>query len=149
GKEKWVVAGLDKIPMFIKAGAMIPKYPIQQYVGEKVIKELVLDVYYTKGAENSTVYEDANDGYAYENGKYSLRNFKLLGKENELIIQQFKDGSFITTYQTFKIQLHGLPFKIKSVEVDNEKVNLKAIMLNGDNSIEVSKDFTQLHIMGQ
>jgi alpha-glucosidase len=144
-----VVADIDKIPLFIKAGAMIPKYPVQQYVGEKEIKELILDVYYKEGEENSTVYEDGEDGYAYENGKYSLRNFKLLGKENELIIQQFKDGSFITSYDTFKIQLHGLPFKIDGVEVDNEKVNLKDIKLNGDNSIEVGKDFTQLYITGK
>jgi len=111
---------------------------------------LVLDIYYTEGSENSTVYEDANDGYAYENGKYSLRNFKLLGKENELIIQQFKDGSFITSYDTFRIKLIGLPFKIKSVEVDNEKVDLMVIKFSGDNSfIEVSKDFTQLHVTGK
>ncbi len=27
GKEKWVDADIDKIPMFIKEGAIIPKYP--------------------------------------------------------------------------------------------------------------------------
>ena len=146
GVEKWVVADIDKIPMFIKAGAIIPKYPVQQYVGEKEIEELILDVYYTEGAENSTVYEDGGDGYAYENGKYSLRNFKLLGKKDELTIQQFKDGSFITTYETFKIKLHGLPFRITEVKVDNEKVMLQDIMPNGDSTIHVSKDFTQLRI---
>ncbi|HET8735861.1 MAG TPA: TIM-barrel domain-containing protein, partial [Pricia sp.] len=149
GKEKWVAADIDKIPLFIKAGAIIPKYPVQQYVGEKEIKELILDVYYINGEENTTVYEDGEDGYAYENGKYSLRNFKLLGKENDLIIQQFKDGSFKTGYDTFKIQLHGLPFKITRVEVDNGEVDLKDIKLNGNNSIEVGKDFTQLYISGK
>ncbi|HDZ13480.1 MAG TPA: DUF5110 domain-containing protein, partial [Pricia sp.] len=148
GKEKWIEADLDKIPLFIKAGAIIPRYPIQQYVGEKVIEELILDVYYTKGDENSTVYEDAEDGYAYEDGKFSLRNFKLLGKENELIIQQFKDGSFATSYDTFKIQLHGMPFKIESIEIDHELVALNDTERNGENNIEVQKDFTQLRITG-
>ena len=146
GKEKWVVADLDKIPMFIKAGAIIPKYPIQQYVGELEIKELILDIYYSEGEENSKVYEDGQDGYAYERGKYSLRKFKLLGKKNGLTIQQFKDGTFITSYDTFKINLHGLPFKVAKVHVDNEKVALKDIMSNGENTIQVSKDFTQLQI---
>ncbi|NNE75820.1 MAG: DUF5110 domain-containing protein, partial [Pricia sp.] len=146
GKEKWVDADIDRIPLFIKEGAIIPKYPIQQYVGELAIEELTLEVYYKEGSENSTVYEDGGDGYDYENGKYSLRNFKLLGKENELTIQQFKDGTFITNYETFKIRLHGLPFKVGQVLVDNEKVDLKDIKHNGNDIIQVSKDFTQLRI---
>lgn len=148
GMEKWVVAGLDKIPIFIKEGAMIPKYPVQQYVGELEIKELVLDVYYKNGVETSTVYEDGQDGYDYKKGRYSLRNFNLKGKPNELLIQQFKDGSFITSYETFKMNLHGLPFKIKKIQVDNEFVDLKDVKLNGNNNIHVSKDFTLLHIIG-
>jgi len=149
GREKWVVADIDTIPLFVKAGAIIPKYPVQQYVGELEIKELLLDVYFTEGEENSTVYEDAEDGYTYENGKYSLRNFKLLGKEGELKIQQFKDGAFLTSYETFKIKLHGLPFKIGKVQVDNEKVSIVDVMPKGDQTIYVSKDFTQLRITAE
>ncbi|MEG3657047.1 glycoside hydrolase family 31 protein [Arenibacter palladensis] len=148
GMEKWVVAGLDKIPIFIREGAMIPKYPVQQYVGELEIKELVLDVYYKNGVETSTVYEDGQDGYDYKKGRYSLRNFNLKGKPNELLIQQFKDGSFITSYETLKMNLHGLPFKIKKIQVDNEFVDLKDVKLNGNNNIHISKDFTLLHIIG-
>ena len=149
GMEKWVVAGLDKIPIFIKEGAMIPKYPVQQYVGELEIKELVLDVYYKNGVETSTVYEDGEDGYDYKKGRYSLRNFNFKGKATEVVIQQFKDGSFVTSYETLKINLHGLPFKIKKIQVDNEFVDLKDVKLNGNNNIHISKDFTLLHIIGE
>ncbi len=148
GVEKWVSADIDKIPLFVKEGAMIPKYPVQQYVGEKEITELKIDVYYKEGVEASTVYEDQQEGYDYKKGRYSLRKFRLRGKQNELIIQQFKDGSFITPYSTFKLQFHGLPFKIESIEVNNEEVDLKSIGFDGNNSIEVSKDFTELHIFG-
>jgi alpha-glucosidase len=61
-------------------------------------------------------------------------------------IQQFKDGSYITEYDTIKFHFHGLPFKIKTIEIDNEEVDFKSIKLNGNNSIEVSKDFTSLYI---
>ena len=147
-QEKWVSAPLDKIPLFIKEGALIPKYPVQQYVGEKEITQLMVDVYYKEGTEKSTIYEDQLEGYDYKKGRYSLRNFRLRGKENELILQQFKDGSFITSYETFKMQFHGLPFKIKKVEVDNEIVDLKAVKFDGNSCIEVSKDFTEIHIFG-
>lgn len=148
GKEKWVVADIDKVPLFIKEGALIPKYPVQQYVGELAIKELVLDVYYKKGTEDSSVYEDGQDGLDYKKGRYSLRNFKLRGKDDQLIIQQFKDGTFVTTYETIKLKFHGLPFQIKSIQLDNEPVSFEDVKLNGSNSIELSKDFTVLELTG-
>lgn len=148
GMEKWVLADIDSIPLYIKEGAIIPRYPVQQYVGEKQITELALDIYFKEGIENSTVYEDAQEGYDYTKGYYSLRNFKLSGKESELIIQQFKNGTYITPYEHFRINLIGLPFAIKSIEVDNVEVPLKEVKPNGDNTILVHKDFTELHIIG-
>ncbi len=149
GKEHWVVADIDKIPLFVKEGAIIPKYPVQQYVGEKEIDQLTLDVYYKKGKERSTVYEDAQDGYDYKKGRYSLRSFKLTGRSNELIIQQHKEGKFVTTYDTFKLKLHGLPFKVKTIEFDNEEIPFEDVKLNGDNTLVIDKDFTELHIIGE
>jgi len=148
GKETWVDADIDSLPIFIKEGAIIPKYPIQQYVGEKQIDELTLDVYYKKGREKSELYDDADDGYDYKKGRYSLRNFNLLGKSDELIIQQHKSGKFITTYKTFKIKLHGLPFNIVKIQVDNEEIAFEDVKVNGDNTIIISKEFTELHIIG-
>lgn len=148
GVEKWVTANIDEIPLFVKEGAIIPKYPVQQYVGEKELTELKLDVYYIEGTENSIVYEDQHEGYDYKKGRYSLRKFRLRGKTNELIIQQFKDGAYITPYENLRIQFHGLPFDIKSIEVDNEKVDAESVKLNGNNNIIISKDFTELHLTG-
>ncbi|MFD0861643.1 glycoside hydrolase family 31 protein [Sungkyunkwania multivorans] len=149
GKEHWVVADLDKIPLFVKEGAIVPKYPVQQYVGEKEIEELTLEVYYKHGKEQSMVYEDAQDGYDYKKGRYSLRKFKLTGKSNELIIQQHKEGKFITSYENFKIKLHGLPFKVKTIEFDNEEIPFEKVKLNGDNTLLIDKNFTELHFIGE
>ena len=147
GQELWVDADLDSMPIFVKEGAIIPKYPIQQYVGEKEIDELVLDVYYKSGEETSQVFEDAQDGYDYIKGRYSLRNFKLVGKEKSLIIQQYKSGKYITPYETIKIKFHGLPFKISKIQIDNEEKLFGDVKLNGDNTIVISKEFTELHII--
>jgi len=147
GKEIWVEADLDSMPMFVKEGALIPKYPIQQYVGEKEIEEIKLDVYYKHGKESSFLYDDAHDGYDYTKGRYSLRTFKLTGKESELIIQQHKAGSFITNYKTFKLNFIGLPFTISKIEIDNEEIALDKLNLDENNVLIIDKDFTELHIM--
>jgi alpha-glucosidase len=149
GKEMWVDADIDSMPIFIKEGAVIPKYPIQQYVDEKQIDELILDVFYKEGKESSQLYDDAHDGYDYTKGRYSLRTFKLTGKENELIIQQHKEGKFSADYETFKIIIHGLPFDIKEIEVDNVSIPLKHIKINGTSTMTIDKNFTELHLKGK
>ncbi|CAL2090390.1 glycoside hydrolase family 31 protein [Tenacibaculum sp. 190524A05c] len=150
GLEKWVDADIDTIPMFIKEGTIVPKYPIQQYVGEKVIDELKLEVYFKLGEkEVSKVFEDAQDGYDYMKGRYSLRTFSFTGKENEVIIQQHKDGTFITEYETMVFEFIGLPFKITAVEIDNVLVDLKTVKFNSkNNTMVIPKNFTELHIVG-
>ena len=147
-RELWVSTKFDEIPVFVKEGAIIPKYPVQQYVGEMQFDELTLDVYYKLGKEKSTVYEDAQDGYDYNKGRFSLRTFTFNGKEKEIIIQQHKEGTFETSYSKFKINLKGLPFKVKKIEIDNEKVTLEQVQLNGDNFLIIDKDFSELHIIG-
>ncbi|MAN28719.1 MULTISPECIES: glycoside hydrolase family 31 protein [Mesonia] len=144
GKEIWVEADIDTMPLFIKEGAIIPKYPVQQYVGEKKIEETVLDVYYKEGVEDSQFFEDLQDGYDYTTGNYCLRTFKLTGRKNQLVIQQHIEGSFKSDSKTFKIQIHGLPFKIDTIQLDNQLEAIEAVEEHGYLSITVNEDFTEL-----
>lgn len=148
GKEKWVDAEIDSMPIFVLEGAVIPKYPIQQYVGEKKIEEVTLDVYFKEGKERSQLFDDAHDGYDYTKGRYSLRTFKLTGKANELIIQQHKEGKYITTYENFKLHIHGLPFEVKEIQLDNVIVPLSELKTDDDGAMIVNKDFSEIHIIG-
>lgn len=149
GKEVWVDADIDSIPMFIKEGGIIPKYPVQQYVGEKEFDEVELEVYFKEGKEESILYEDAHDGYDYRKGRFSFRTFKLTGKPKELIIQQHKEGKYVTPYSKFKMDLKRLPFAIKAIQVDNQATPLSQLKVNGNTSLVVDKNFTQLHIIGK
>ncbi|WP_452228388.1 glycoside hydrolase family 31 protein [Lacinutrix sp. MEBiC02404] len=148
GREVWVDAELDSMPMFIKEGAVIPKYPIQQYVDEKSFDEITLDVYYKEGKESSKLYDDAHDGYDYKKGRFSLRTFKVTGKKEELILQQHKRGDFNADYSKFNLVLHNLPFQITSVQIDNVEINLESVNLESQ-SISVDKEFTEIHIIGK
>jgi alpha-glucosidase len=147
GKEMYVATDYDEIPIFVKEGAIIPKYPIQQYVGEKTIDELRLDIYYKLGKENSDVYEDEQDGYDYKKGRFSLRKFKLSGKDTELTIIQHKEGKFDTPYKTMKMVFHGLPFEVESIKIDNEKIAFNEAEFNTNKVLVVDKDFTQIQII--
>jgi alpha-glucosidase len=148
GKEMWVDADIDSLPIFIKEGAVIPKYPVQQYVDEKKFEEITLDVYYKVGKEASQLYDDAHDGYDYKKGRFSLRTFKVTGKKKEFILQQHKRGDFNAGYSKFKIVFHNLPFKVTNVQVDNVEIGLENINLDA-HSITIDKEFTELHLFGK
>jgi alpha-glucosidase len=147
GQELWVDADLDSMPVFVKAGAIIPKYPIQQYVGEKKIEQLKLDVYFILGKDDSQLYEDSHDGYDYIKGRYSHRIFTLTGKQNSLTIQQIKTGKHFASYETIEIKFIGLPFKIASVELNGEAYDHKSNRTNGT-SIVFPTDFSDILITG-
>ena len=147
GRELWVDADFDTIPMFVKAGSIIPRYPVQQYVGEQQIEELKLDVYFAEETLMSQVYEDANDGYDYKKGRYSLRSFKLTGKKTDLTIQQHKSGTFETEYEVIKLNLIGLPFTIKKIKVDNVSYDLNNLDKN-DKYLKLPKSFSVVHLIG-
>jgi alpha-glucosidase len=147
-KELWVKTDYDQIPIFVKEGAIIPKYPVQQFVGELEFDEISLDVYFKIGKEKSVLYEDAQDGYDYNKGRFSLATFTLRGKETDLIIQQHKEGKFETNYSKIKINLHGLPFKVKKIEIDNELVSFEKVHFDGKHTLIIDKEFSELHIIG-
>lgn len=149
GREVWIDTKFDEIPVFIKAGAVIPKYPVQQYVGELEFDELTLDVYYKNGKEKSVVYEDAQDGYDYKKGRYSFLSFRTIGKEKELIIQLHKEGKYDTPYSKYKINLIGLPFKVGEIEIDNEKIQFDKAAFEVNQFLIVEKGFSELHIIGE
>jgi len=82
----------DIIPMYVKAGSILPWGPSVQYSGEKKWDNLEVRVY--PGANGKfTLYEDENDNYNYEKGKYSLIEFYWNDAQKQLTISDRK-GQF-------------------------------------------------------
>ena len=148
GREVWVDADIDSMPIFIKEGAIIPKYPVQQYVGELEIDEITLEIFYKNGMEHSKLYQDTGDGYDYKKGRYSLHNFNFVGKENEVIIQHYVSGKFEQGYTTFNVTFIGLPFVINTIEVDNVEIEFDATQMSAAQTLRVDSDFRELHLIG-
>jgi alpha-D-xyloside xylohydrolase len=74
GKTIKADAPIDKIPLFVKAGSIIPMGPFLQYATEKPANPIELRIY--PGADTRfTLYEDENDNYNYEKGIYSTVEF--------------------------------------------------------------------------
>ncbi|MBO5146308.1 MAG: glycoside hydrolase family 31 protein [Lachnospiraceae bacterium] len=68
-------APLDTCPVYVKAGTILPNYPVQQYVGEKEITELTLRVY--QGSGDYYHYQDDGESFQYRQGEYNLYHFSI------------------------------------------------------------------------
>lgn len=123
--ELWVKSQLDQIPFFIKAGAVIPHYPVQQYVGELNIETLTLHVYYGEEVTKSQLYEDAGDGYEYLNGDAAVKTFLVNNTAAGLTINQEIEGDFEPTYSKYEIIVHGLPKTATTIMVDDVEVSFQ------------------------
>ena len=85
-------APLNMIPLFVKAGSIIPMGKFIQYAGQKPLDTLEIRVY--KGADaRFDLYEDEGDSYNYEKGNYSVIPFKWNEKSLTLTIGE-KQGSY-------------------------------------------------------
>ena len=83
---------LNRVPMFVRAGSIVPMGPVVQYVGEKPWENLELRVF--PGADAFfTLYEDEGDSYNYERGIYSTIPIRWLERSQTLTIGERK-GSF-------------------------------------------------------
>ena len=87
GQTVTLVTMLDRVPMFVRAGSILPLGPEMQYVGEKAWDNLELRLY--PGADgNFTLYEDEGDNYNYERGVYSTITFLWNDRSRTLTIGQ-------------------------------------------------------------
>ncbi len=96
-------APLERLPLFVKAGSIVPMGTFIEYAGEKTADTLEIRIY--KGADGTfTLYEDENDNYNYENGAFSEISFSWDDQKRVLSMSDRK-GSFsgMTEKRTFNV----------------------------------------------
>ncbi|WP_225986386.1 TIM-barrel domain-containing protein [Rufibacter sp. LB8] len=124
--EVWAEAPLDRIPVFVRAGAVLPLYPVQQYVGELEITEVTLHVYYSAQPYTSTLYEDGGEGYGYTEGNFLIKTFQTATTPTTFSLAQSKEGNGLDNYGSYRVVIHGLPALTASVLVDHQETAWEA-----------------------
>ena len=103
GQDVQRLCPIDIMPVFIKAGTILPFGPEVQYSSEKPWDELEIRVY--PGADGTfTLYEDEGDNYNYEKGKFSEIRFSWDEASHSLSIAPRK-GSFKGMLQNRKFHV--------------------------------------------
>lgn len=92
GQTLMADAPLNRLPLFVKEGSIIPAGPEIQYTTEKPADPITLYIFTGRDA-HFELYEDENTNYNYENGKYSTISFDYNEKTGTLTLGDRK-GSF-------------------------------------------------------
>lgn len=92
GKTITIPTHLNTIPLYVKAGSIVPIGPDVQYTTEKKWDNLEIRVYTGANGE-FTLYEDEFDNYNYEKGKFSTIKFSWNDKTQKLTIGA-REGSY-------------------------------------------------------
>lgn len=107
GKFETVAAPLEKLPLYVRAGSIVPFGPEMEWSTQKPADPIELRIY--PGANGDfTLYEDENDNYNYEKGSFTTVPFHWNDKEKRLSIGDRK-GAFPGMLQThvFHVVLVG------------------------------------------
>jgi alpha-xylosidase len=89
GQRVTMEATIDRIPLLVRQGAIVPMGPVVQYTSEK--KDAAWEIRIYPGADSSfTVYEDEGDNYNYEKGACSNFEIKWDDKKKLLTISDRK-----------------------------------------------------------
>jgi alpha-D-xyloside xylohydrolase len=103
GQTIVAAAPIETLPLYIKAGSIVPMGPYLQYATEKVADPIELRIY-TGADANFVLYEDENDNYNYEQGKYATIAMNWNEAEKTLTIGDRK-GDFpgMLKERTFRV----------------------------------------------
>ncbi len=100
--------GWGDIPLFIRDGAIIPTQPPMDYVGERPVTELGVDVFPAAQRSTFDYYDDDGATYGYEHGAYFLQSLSAQRRGDAVQLDLgAASGSFKPALRFYLLKIHG------------------------------------------
>jgi alpha-glucosidase len=114
-------APLGEPAIYVRANTPVPMGPDANHTGERPTDPLTLRIHPAEGAGESTLYEDAGDGFGYENGEYARRVLSCDTSHDRVTIRLGeREGSFAPERREVILELRGIE-SAQSVLVDGQE----------------------------
>jgi alpha-glucosidase len=111
----------DVMPLFVKAGAIIPMQPPMGYVGEKPVDPITFDVY-PAGRSSAMLYEDDGSSLAYQRGVNAKTRLSCVETPTAIAVQVSAPvGSFSVAPRSYEFRVH-VDRAPKTVRLDGKPV---------------------------
>jgi len=122
GRDLSRAVDLETMPLFVRAGAILPLGPVKQYVDEKIDQPVSISIY--PGSDASfLLYEDDGKSFNYRRGEWTGTKMKWNDKSRTLTMQ-LEPGSRMLPSHRRKLEIR-LQEKFQTVEFDGGPVEVK------------------------
>ena len=121
--KQWIIveAPMDRIPLFIREGGIIPLQEKQNYVGEKNISLIKFKIFPAQNSEYD-LYEDDGISTNYENGDFSINKIIVQKGEKSIDINVKKfSGKYDEHFESFLFDIYDAD-SVKSVISDRRNI---------------------------
>ncbi len=97
------------IPLFIREGAIVPTRDVEQYVGQKKMTRVYVDVFPSRSKTSFTYYDDDGTTYDYEKGVYYRQVLSTVDDGNGVEFDAAAPtGRFTPDLREFIVRVHGV-----------------------------------------
>jgi alpha-glucosidase len=136
----------DRLPVFVRAGAVLPTVAAVQSTAElNGLKQINLSITCAKQG-HGRLYWDALEGYEYQEDGFSDRRFNFTMKGKKLVLHQEITGSFKPSFKTARLRFVGLPFTPKTLTINGQTQKAKVKKGKRGTVIEVPFNFGKLQL---
>ncbi len=118
GQTIEVAAPLERLPLFVKAGIVLPTCAEHPYIQEQGIDNLTYRVY--PGNFETIQYEDRGEGFEYLDGDYRWVYVTCEWEEGQLTINRRIAGRYAPLYKVIKLEIVGFEEEPIEVRVDRQ-----------------------------
>jgi alpha-glucosidase len=114
-------APLERIPVYCRAGKVLPTWPVMQHSDAQAVEKLILHVY--PGNGTSWLYEDDGHSLTYQSGAYRATRFECQRSESGgLTIAHEAQGAYVPPYSCWEWHIHGLTSRPQRILADGQPV---------------------------
>ena len=104
-QEIIVESPIHKLPVFIKAGSVLPMQQAMPHTGIKQ-DEWILHIYCGRESSEFLYYTDDGSTFDYQDGKSIKRLIQYYATDNKVVVSP-EEGHHQTSFKTMKVVLHG------------------------------------------
>ncbi len=115
-------APINRLPLFVKAGSIIPTTAPAEYADAAAGQPITIDIYPGKDAE-FTLYDDAGDTYDFEKGEFSRIKMTWDDTKNELTLSA-PEGTYPQAPKSRKMTIR-IAGKSKTISYQNKPTRIK------------------------
>jgi alpha-glucosidase len=119
-REVTVEAPLERIPIFVRGGAIVPTQPVVEYADQAPIDPLTFEVY-PDGSSAREYYEDDGLSFDYQRGVALHQRVASSEQQDRLTLQlSARQGSFVPPARSLVFRIHGVRSRPRKVEIGGQ-----------------------------